>query len=245
MRRPPRTSHPASDWTTEVSSAFALAGFLTVVFVAFTLLVMGPFVALDGYLNIQTPPPGWVPVLHVLDRMGQRAICLPVLVLVVLKVGREIRSWRPALVAALAVLSLNFVVGVLKLTLGRGQPGGGHPDFFIGGMAYPSGHTSNMVLVYGLVPYLLATYTPRLRRWAFVLAYVVVCFSLAMVLVSLTLTWHWFADLIAGLLIGGIVLSLTNAIDHAVPDDVFGDGVLRGLISIPRDVVNAARRSVV
>ena len=36
-----------------------------------------------------------------------------------------------------------------------------------------------------------------------------------MVVVSLTLNWHWFADLIAGLLVGGVVLELTVAADAA------------------------------
>ncbi len=60
--------------------------------------------------------------------------------------------------AGVAVFMLNAIVAVLKIGLGRGEPGTGNPDFFVGGMAYPSGHTSNIVLVYGLMPYLLGTY---------------------------------------------------------------------------------------
>ena len=77
-------------------------------------------------------------------------------------------------------------------------------------MAYPSGHTANILLVYGLVPYLLGTYArvsgahgaragPAGRGAVVGL----------MVTVSVTLTWHWLADLWAGLLIGGMVLALT------------------------------------
>ena len=42
---------------------------------------------------------------------------------------------------------------------------------------------------------------------------VVVGLSLLMVVVSMTLNWHWFADLVAGLLIGGVVLELSVAAD--------------------------------
>ena len=39
--------------------------------------------ALDQYFNLAPPPSGWVPVLHLLDRVGQRAVCLPILAVVV------------------------------------------------------------------------------------------------------------------------------------------------------------------
>ncbi|MCW2782627.1 MAG: superfamily protein [Marmoricola sp.] len=244
MRRQPRSIHPGSDWTTEVSSAYALAGFLALVFVGFTLLTMGPLVAIDGFFNIRTPPPGWVPVLHVLDRMGQRAVCLPVLGIAVYRVVRETKSWRPIIVVILSVLALNFVVGILKIGLGRGEPGTGDPSFFVGGMAFPSGHTSNMVLVYGLMPYLLTSYGTIHRRTAYILSVAVVALSLLMVGVSLTLNWHWFADLIGGLLIGGMVLSLTSGIDHAIPLDIFARGWRDGLRRIPGVILTSGSRPV-
>ncbi len=88
-------------------------------------------------------------------------------------------------------------------------------------MAYPSGHTANIVLVYGLAVYLLARYRgvpPRVSRllWA-----LVVLLSVVMVATSVTLNWHWFADLIAGLLVGAVVLQLTEAVDSLVPRDAF------------------------
>ncbi len=55
-----------------------------------------------------------------------------------------------------------------------------------------------------------------------------------MVVTSLTLNWHWFADLIAGLIIGGVVLQLTAAIDTAVPDTVLSGG--------PRQLLRSVRR---
>ena len=51
--------------------------------------------------------------------------------------------------------------------------------------------------------------------------------SLTMVITSLTLNWHWFADLIAGLLVGGVVLQLTAAVDTAVPQTVLDGGPRR------------------
>ena len=40
---------------------------------------------------------------------------------------------------------------------------------------------------------------------------------MTMVTTSLTLSWHWFADLVAGLLVGAVLLQLTVAADTALP----------------------------
>jgi len=214
MRWPRREASGADDgWTSEVSSDLALAGFLFLVFVGFTLLAMGPLVSIDAYFDLRRPPPAWVPVLHVMDRIGQRAACLPVLTLAVLACCHRVRTWRPAWLAVGAVLAVNLVVGILKLSLGRGQPEAANPSFFVGGMAYPSGHTANIVLVYGLAAYLLGHYRQVGRALRGVMAGLVVVLSATMVLTSLTLTWHWFADLVAGLLIGATVLELAIAAD--------------------------------
>ena len=229
---------PHDGWTSEVSSSLALAGFLGLVFVGFTLLAMEPLMALDAYFNLAPPPPGAVPVLHLLDRVGQRAIALPILAVVVWACCRRHGSWRPALIAAGSVFSLNLLVLVLKLALGRGQPAPADPSFFIGGMAYPSGHTANIVLVYGLCVYLLGRYYGVSRAEYIVLWSAVAALSVMMVVVSLSLNWHWFADLIAGLIVGGAVLELTVAADAALPRTAF-EGSLRAILA--RAVASARR----
>ena len=251
MRRPgsgrSAVPGPHDGWNSEVSSALALAGFLGLVFVGFTLLAMEPLMALDAYFNLEPPPPAWVPVLHLVDRVGQRAICLPLLALVVWACCRKQRSWRPAVVAVGSVLCLNLVVGVLKLSLGRGQPAPADPSFFIGGMAYPSGHTANIVLVYGLAVYLLSRYYGVTRAEYVVLWSSVAALSVTMVVVSLSLNWHWFADLIAGLIVGGAVLELTVAADAAMPKSAFDEGLrpafARALAVVRRTVESVLRRN--
>ncbi len=49
-----------------------------------------------------------------------------------------------------------------------------------------------------------------------------------MVVVSVTLNWHWFADLIAGLIVGAVVLELTIAADAALPRAAFDGGLVAG-----------------
>ncbi|MGN6576554.1 MAG: phosphatase PAP2 family protein [Nocardioides sp.] len=213
MLRPRRGSEPDEGWNSPAASAAALAGFLGVVFVGFTLLALEPLMAIDAYFNLDPPSPAWVPVLHVLDRIGQRAVCLPILAVVVAACWLKQRSWRPPIIAGVAVFSLNLIVLILKVGLGRGQPATADPSFFIGGMAYPSGHTSNIVLVYGLAVYLLGRYYQVSRRTYGLLWSAVALLSIVMVVVSMSLNWHWFADLVAGLIVGGMVLELTVAAD--------------------------------
>jgi membrane-associated phospholipid phosphatase len=221
VRRRRDVSAPHDGWTSELASGIALAGFLTLVFVGFTLLAMGPLMSLDAYLNLDPAPPGWLPFLHVLDRIGQRGVNVPVLAVVAYVCSRRSESWRPVVVALLSTVALNLVVGLLKIGLGRGQPESADPSFFVGGMAYPSGHTSNIILVYGLSVYLLGRYTRVPRRTIALLWSVVALLAVTMVVTSLTLNWHWFADLIAGLLIGSVILQLTVSLDQAVPSTAY------------------------
>src|SRR5512139_2995197 len=105
-----RRSEDSDDgWTSAVSSGFALAGFLSLVFVAFTFLAMGPFVRYDAYFNLAPPPQEWVPFLHVLDRVGQRAVALPILGFVLYRIYRRTESWRPVVVAACSGFLLNLL----------------------------------------------------------------------------------------------------------------------------------------
>jgi undecaprenyl-diphosphatase len=236
-----RRRDESDGWTSAVSSGFALAGFLALVFVAFTLLAMGPFVRYDAYFNLEPPPPAWVPFLHVLDRVGQRAVALPILAAAVFYVYRRTRSWRPVVVAGVSVFVLNLVVLILKVGLGRGWPVTADPSFFSGGMAYPSGHSANIVLVYGLAAYLLSRYT-RVRRQTQALMWGAVgLLAMTMIGTSMTLNWHWFADLVAGLLIGGIVLELTATFDRLVPAHVLAGGGRAGLREALEDLLRAVR----
>lgn len=229
-------------WDSAISSGFALAGYLALVFVAFTLLAMGPLVRYDAYFNLAAPPREWVPFLQVMDRIGQRAVALPILGVALVWVYRRSPSWRPAVLAAVSVFLLNLVVLSLKVGLGRAAPGTADPSFFTGGMAYPSGHSANIVLVYGLVAYLVGHYTRPPRRLLVVLWGAVALLAVTMVATSLILNWHWFADLVAGLLVGGVVLELTATVDRWVPRHVLSRGGRAGLRDLLTLLAGVRRR---
>jgi membrane-associated phospholipid phosphatase len=196
---------------------FLVVGLIAVVFAAWTWLAIGPLEHFDVLLNHRRHIQDLKPSLHILDRIGQRAVCLPVLVLVTGYVAWRTRRWRPVTVAVSSVIAVNLVVLVLKLWLGRGQPRLEDPDFFNGGDLYPSGHTANVVLVYGLAAFLLVRYVGLSRRVRRMLWTVVLVLSVVMTVTSLTLRWHWFTDLIGGLLVGAAVLQAAVTLDSVVP----------------------------
>ena len=190
---------------------------LLALFAVYTLATMGPLRGLDVALNGPRYLAPWRDELMAMDRIGQRAICLPLLGIVAAVVAYRVRAWRPITVAALAVVGVNLAVLILKLSLGREGPRLEDPSFFNGGDMYPSGHTANVVLVYGLMGFLLLHYrvvSPYVRGR---LLAALVALSIIMVGTSLALRWHWFSDLIGGLFIGAAALATTVTIERSVP----------------------------
>jgi len=182
---------------------------LTASFALVTLLFLGPLQAVDVELNRpwRQSWPELRDTVRLVMRLGQRAVALPVLFAFAVYVARRARSWRPVVLSVVAVLAVNLAVGLLKLATGRETPRTGDPDFFEGGIFYPSGHSANAVLVYGLTAYLAYRFLPDRHRLAGGLLVLTTAVSLAMLVGSLYLQTHWLSDLVAGWLVGGAVLA--------------------------------------
>jgi len=178
-------------------------------FVVLTVLSLGPLQPIDVELNrpYQQWWPEWRGTVRLVVRLGQRAVCLPVLLVVAAYAARRARSWAPLLTTLVCVIWLNLVVGLTKLATDRDKPRTGDPDFFEEGIIYPSGHSANAVLVYGLAAYLARRYVGRTAVLTRVLLVAAVLVSVVMVACSLYLQTHWITDLVAGLLVGGAVLA--------------------------------------
>lgn len=212
--RPRRTRRS----TRPIRRPLTLAAVLLASFVGYTLLVVhwSPFIRLDFALNRNFHVHSFWPVLHVVDRVGQRAVCLPILAGVVAVTAWRHRTWRPALLGLAGIFVVNLLVLIAKLAMSRGQPLTGE-SFFSDGDMYPSGHTANILVVYGLCYHLITHYGRVGDQVRKVLAATVVVLSVVMLTTSLLLRWHWFSDLVAGFMIGGAVLALAVGIDAAVP----------------------------
>ncbi|WP_425470928.1 phosphatase PAP2 family protein [Streptomyces armeniacus] len=137
--------------------------------------------------------------------LGQRA---PTAVLVAAWLGW--RSWRqrtprPLLILALALLLLNVSVGAVKIGLGRLGPHYatevGSAELFAGGDIFPSGHTANAVVTWGILAYLAST--PRARR---MLSLVAAFAALGVGATTVYLGTHWVSDVLLGWAAGLLIL---------------------------------------
>jgi membrane-associated phospholipid phosphatase len=153
------------------------------------------------------PWPGLYGVLSWWVLLGQRAICCAVAAIWFAWVGLRRRDVRPLLAFVVVTLVLNVTIGVVKLAVGRlgplqlGQNAAkiGASRVFDDGTIFPSGHTANAVVIWGLMA-LLAT---RHRRvWATVAAVLAVTVGLS----TIYLGTHWVSDVVAGWAAGGLVL---------------------------------------
>ncbi|WP_327188829.1 phosphatase PAP2 family protein [Streptomyces xinghaiensis] len=176
--------------------------------VVLAVFVSDRLILLDWQVMLFRPYKQW-PELHAaLDYfvvLGQRG---PTAVLVAAWLGW--RSWRqrtlrPLLALGAALLLLNSTVGAVKYGLGRLGPHYattvGADEMFAGGDIFPSGHTANAVVTWGILAYLATT--PRARR---VLSVVAAGFALGVGATTVYLGTHWVSDVLLGWIAGLLVL---------------------------------------
>ncbi|MGW7366772.1 phosphatase PAP2 family protein [Streptomyces sp. NPDC054841] len=183
------------------TSAFYLA-------IVVAVLLSSWLVVIDWKVMLFRPYQQW-PELHAfLDYfvvLGQRG---PTAVMVAAWLGW--RSWRqhtlrPLLALGASLLLLNATVGAVKLGLGRLGPHYatqiGSAELFAGGDIFPSGHTANAVVTWGILAYLATT--PRARRYLSALSAVV---ALGVGLTTVYLGTHWLSDVLLGWAAGLLIL---------------------------------------
>jgi undecaprenyl-diphosphatase len=140
--------------------------------------------------------------------LGQRAVCLAAAAL-----WLGVRAWRtrdagPLGVLLVATLLTEAGVGAMKDLVGRLGPLQLGPDavlpgasdvLYAGGTIFPSGHTANAVVTWGV----LALVARGHRRLGAVLAATV---AVSVGLTTVYLGTHWLSDVVAGWCAGGLVL---------------------------------------
>ncbi|WP_129838807.1 phosphatase PAP2 family protein [Streptomyces sp. RFCAC02] len=165
-------------------------------------------VRLDWQVMLFRPYKQW-PELHAfLDYfvvLGQRG---PTAALVAAWLGW--RSWRqrtprPLLVMCCSLLLLNLTVGAAKIGMGREGPHYatvmGSNEMWLTGDIFPSGHTANAVVTWGILAYLATTH--RARRALSVIASV--C-ALGVGATTVYLGTHWVSDVLLGWAAGLLIL---------------------------------------
>lgn len=194
-------------------------GALFLSFLAVTLQVVwdGPLRIIDADLANSSwydEHPLSLRIAGYVDHLGLRGLTASILIGVAALIWYLNKQPRPMILAILALIGLNLVVGAFKILIGRTKPRLGLDVIDAGGMSYPSGHSANAVLTWGLIAYLLVQYSRRARRRAGRLVTTVASITIAVVSVSIFRNTHWFTDLLGGVLIGATLLTLLIAIDR-------------------------------
>ncbi|GAA1453117.1 MULTISPECIES: phosphatase PAP2 family protein [Nocardiopsis] len=195
---------------------------LAVALIVMTMLAAGPLHPVDNFLN-ELPRPYWdvlrEPLILWPDTVASRAVALPVLGVTVLQLAYWHRSWRPIVLGTVGVVGMMSLVSVMKLGTNRGHAKHFDPDFFMGpgNVAFPSGHGANAILIYGLVLFLIIRFGAARPHIIRRLAYCIVGIALLQSTVSIYLHFHWFTDLVAGMLAGGFALRVTIRLDRMIP----------------------------
>jgi len=150
---------------------------------------------------------------HVLDHTGQRWLVTPLVVAAALWACRRRRSWSSLWMVVATIFVMNVVIAVAKFSLARGLAISGDPSLFTaGGQAFPSGHGANAASAAALLVVLVARARQRQVRRSTALVVVLVP-STVMTAVSLYLGFHWFSDLLAGALLGVLVVRAGVAVE--------------------------------
>lgn len=116
------------------------------------------------------------------------------------------RQWRPAIAIAASGLATSAITHALKewFYLPR-------PDVLahaIDSMAYPSGHTSGAVVLFGMVATLCAERVAPIHRWKIYLS--IIMPALLIGFSRIALAAHWFSDVVGGFLLGLVICSVAR-----------------------------------
>lgn len=133
--------------------------------------------------------------------LGQRGPSSHVAFVYLVYLAIRQRSWRPLMLFITALTMLNVTVGAIKLATGRLGPAlTTHPRaVFDGGDIFPSGHTSNAVVIFGVLAMVALEHR---RAWIALAVFV----STTVGLSTIFLDTHWVTDVLGGWLAGVLVL---------------------------------------
>ena len=143
--------------------------------------------------------------LHPYVMLGQRGPSTLVALPWFVWMAYRFRSARPLLTLGTALVVLNLSVGVVKIAVGRlgPQATGNVYAVFKGGDIFPSGHTANAVVLYGVIAMLAVQYGLRFSRTMIAAA---VFLSVTVGLSTIYLATHWLSDVLGGWMAGALVL---------------------------------------
>lgn len=208
--RPPGTS--AALWRPALALGLALFfAVLTVAVVRQSDLDGMDTIVLRWALSVRTP---WL--YHVLSLwvlLGQRGICLGIAATWLGRRALRHREIRPLITFAIVTFVMNVSVEIVKVAVGRLGPlelGGaavapGASHVFADGTIFPSGHTANAAVTWGLLAMLARRNRPI---WGAASVFVATTVGLT----TIYLGTHWVSDVLAGWAAGALILLAVPAL---------------------------------
>jgi membrane-associated phospholipid phosphatase len=149
-------------------------------------------------------------VMRLLSEVGSTVFLLPLILLSVAYFVFRDRDWKPPAVLAAAFVTDILLQDVVKRLVGRHRP---PVSVMIGrypGGSFPSGHTTQSLVVYGLIALLVIRTHPSWPRVP-----VVAAASLLVLLIGASRIYlgaHWLTDVAGGLLLGSFWLMTMQAL---------------------------------
>jgi len=206
----------------ELSRSFSWAAFATsaYLYVTYQVVTAGWLISIDDKIataHRHLFDPSVYFILRRIDDLGLRWLSAVAILLLSAFLWRKFNTFRPLFLSLVALLALNGVVGVFKLFIGRSKPRLNMDLLNSGGMSFPSGHISNVILIWGLFAYLVHKYLWNKEKSAQYLISLVSAVATAIFCVSLYRNTHWFSDLIGGIFLGGALLISVTALDRIIP----------------------------
>lgn len=154
-------------------------------------------------------PAGALHAVALLTQVGNPQVIATAAVLIALLLAWR-RRWRQLAPWVLGLLGVAGSGHVIKQFVQRPRPFGGHGFILETGFSFPSGHAAGTLVFFGLLAWLLRTWSPRRHR-DMVAAAVALTTLIGMSRVMLQV--HYLSDVLAGYLLGAcwLVLALLLA----------------------------------
>ena len=118
------------------------------------------------------------------------------------------RRFKDSLFFIIIMLANAFLIWALKIIIQRPRPGSSIFNYLSSGYAFPSGHTTNVVVFLGLLIYFSWKYLKKENKN--IKIFITIILSLIAIIVGfsrLYLGIHWLTDVLGGLLLGLFILS--------------------------------------
>jgi undecaprenyl-diphosphatase len=177
------------------------------------VLSRGPLIGLDRPLErfaVAHRTNFLTDVMRLLSEVGSTVFLLPLILLSIAYFVFRDRDWKPPTVLAAAFVTDILLQDTVKRLVGRHRP---PLRYMIGrypGGSFPSGHTTQSFVVYGLIALLLIRTHPSWRRGPVLLTAGLLVFLIGASRVYLGA--HWLTDVAGGFVLGSFWLITLHAL---------------------------------